>query len=161
MEIEDVEFVDAATLVATPSHKRPLAEAQMDGRLHPDLALLMGVPTGEYACAVCGMRAWTLDDATECCAGLIEGSCSEKRRYADAGSRKRTGFRIEDGPSLAEAIRAKCGVTNNTDAEVRLGLHLGYLSKIKRRLTLGLSENTYWTLRKLFGADIPFVVVVK
>jgi len=64
-----------------------LLRAADEGRLHPDLAREIGVETGQYECAICGMRKWTEDDATKCCRGLLLG---ESMAIADPyGERKR------------------------------------------------------------------------
>lgn len=50
---------------------RRLLRAWQDWRLHPDLAREIGVETGSYRCAVCGMLHWTERSAIKCCLPLI------------------------------------------------------------------------------------------
>lgn len=47
--------------------------AYMEGRLHPDLAVTLGVETGRHECDVCGMRHWDAEDASRCCYPLEPG----------------------------------------------------------------------------------------
>jgi hypothetical protein len=62
------EFVDVEILVKR--HRKQLMGAQREGRLHPDIAAVMGLDTGQYLCPVCELRHWDQDDAVQCCARL-------------------------------------------------------------------------------------------
>ena len=50
-----------------------LEVAANEGRLDPDIAGMMGVPTGEYRCTLCGMRWIERQDAVTCCTGGAHG----------------------------------------------------------------------------------------
>jgi hypothetical protein len=47
--------------------------AHAEGRLDDEIAEYAGVDTGQFTCLVCGMSAWTSDDADACCAPLEPG----------------------------------------------------------------------------------------
>jgi len=160
-ERTDVPSADREIFEPTPvlvaRFGKSIKKAQEQGQLHPDIATFMGVETGTCRCLVCGMLHWHAAEATACCAELIEGPQTEKRSYTHIVRSKRTGIHVTSGPSLAAAVRARCGSNTNSDAERKLGLHLGYLSKLHRGHLNGMAEHTHDILKKLFGGEVPFI----
>ena len=158
-DLDDISFHDAPTLAAMPCHRRAIKKAHEHGNIDPQIAAVLGLEYGQHACKTCGMRAWTKEDALACCGDMIEGPCGDKRTYDRTQLSPRTGLKILDGPALVAAIKEKTGSKTNTEAEEKLGLHDGHLSKMTRRIRLGMTEENYDKLRRLFGGEVPFMGV--
>lgn len=133
--------------------------AVMDKALVKSAAKTGGRLDGEHACPVCGMKAWTLEDANECCRGapLISDRQDGRRRGSRRGPRLR--YRILDKPGLRSALREKmaeldCDMTNLARS---VGLHEKAVSNIFRLPVKYVENEAHAALFDLFKGDMPWI----
>jgi len=142
----ELDFDDDDTVVFA----REFKIASREGRLWPEVAREMNLPTGKVRCKLCGMLHKTERAAVDCCTTADRAACP-----AWSCRPKHYISQIKNSKQLLAALEEKRGSVRMEAFLVEHGIPARFASNVARHRMRWIAPATWRALCEMFGGSVP------